>query len=264
MRQLYCLALSAAAFAMVSFGQQAPPTGFHAVACLKVKPGKDAEFKRWALESNHKVQQANLESSRISQWMLASAVMPQGTSAVCDYVSISVFPGLPPAPQSTEELGVALKKASLTMSAQEYIDKRSSLVELVTYEMWQTRLLVGAMHKGDYLFVNRMKVQKVDDWISNEKKVWQPMAEQWIKDGSLAGWILVLPVLPGGTGLKYQAMTVDVFPNWQAAMKYPDNVPETFKKAHPGKDFDHALEYLTMRDLAVQELWKVEDLVAAQ
>lgn len=89
------------------------------------------------------------------------------------------------------------------------------------------------------------------------------MAEQSVKDGSMHGWFLNIPVLPGGSEPKYQATTVDVFPTWDDAMKYGGDIAATFKKVHAGKDMDHTFEYLKMRDLAVQELWTVEDVVTA-
>lgn len=161
----------AATYTLTMAAQQAP-VGYHSVACVKVKPGKGAEFQKWALDSAHKVQQANADSGRIAAWYLLSAVLPQGNSVMCDYYSISIYPALPPAPMGTEALGVALKKASIGMSAQEYIEKRSSLTDLVSSEMWQNQIAVGTLKKGDYLYINRMKVAKLEEWIETEKKIW--------------------------------------------------------------------------------------------
>lgn len=240
---------------------QQPPSGYHSVACIKVKPGKVAEYQKWTSDSVHKLQQANADSGRISAWYLVSSVMPQGNAAMCDYYSVSFYPGSPPAPMGRGELEVALKKASTGMSAQAYIEKRTSLTDLVSLELWQTHIAVGTVKKGDYLYLNRMKVPKLEEWIETEKKIWQPMAEQWVKDGGMHGWSLNVAVIPGGSELKYQATTVDVFPSWDAAMKYGNDIAATFKKVHAGMDMEHTFEYLKMRDLAVQDLLTVEDVV---
>jgi len=257
---LFLGAVVAVTLAVALPAQQAP-SGYYGFACIKVKPGKGAEFQEWAADSLHKFQQANVDSGRFSAWFLLNSVMPQGISATCDYYSLWRYPALPSPPMGAEAVGEALKKASAGVGAREFIERRTALVELVSMEIWQIQIGVGTVQKGDYLFINRMKVPKVDEWVDMEKKIWQPMAEQWVKDGGLHGWFLNLPVLPGGSELKYQATTVDVLPNWEAAMKYGADISETFKKAHPGKDMEHTFEYLKMRDLAVQELWKVEDVV---
>jgi len=125
-RTLFLGAALVAAFSASLAAQQAP-SGYHTVACIKVKPGKDAEYRKWATDDLHKLQQAVADSGRITTWMLLRSVMPQGSSAACDYLSISVFPGAPPTPMGLDSMGSALKKAGLTMSAQEYVDRRSSL-----------------------------------------------------------------------------------------------------------------------------------------
>jgi hypothetical protein len=51
----------AAAFPVTLPAQQAP-SGYHTVACIKVKPGKGAEYGKWAAEDVHKRQQANADS----------------------------------------------------------------------------------------------------------------------------------------------------------------------------------------------------------
>jgi hypothetical protein len=111
-------------------------------------------------------------------------------SAVCDYLIISIYPGAPPEPLSPEALGEALKKAGLTMSAQQFIDRRDSLTTLVSNNLFQNRASVGgSLKNGNYLVVNYMKAANVEDCVAFEKKVWQSVAEALIKDGKSAGWV---------------------------------------------------------------------------
>jgi hypothetical protein len=114
------------------------------------------------------------------------------------------------------------------MSADDYLARRSSLSQLVSTEMWRTAVAVGEIQKGNYVFVNHMKVPNMRNWMELEQSIWKPMAEAWVKDGTLHGWVVAHPVLPGGTGLQYQAVTVDVMPNWDAAFK-PFPIEKTFK-----------------------------------
>ena len=185
--RLFISAALVAAFS-VSLSAQQAPNGYHTVACIKVKPGKEAEYRKWAAENGRKLQQANADSGRITTWFLLRSVMPQGSSAACDYLSVSIFPGAPPAPMGLDSMGAALKKAGLATSAQEYVDRRTSLTELVSNNMFQNQITVGSAQKGDYFIVNYMRVPNMTNWLAYEKKVWQPMAESMAKDGVQRGW----------------------------------------------------------------------------
>jgi len=255
------LSVALAAAFPVTLAAQQPPSGYHTVACIKVKPGKAAEYRKWAADDVHKLQQANADSGRISAWFLLGYVMPQGTSAACDYLSISLFPGAPPAPMGMDALGAALKKSGLAMSAQEYVDHRGSLTDLVASELWQNQIDVGTLEKGDYLVLNHMKVPKMDEWIAFEKKVWQPFAESMVKDGVQRGWFLNVQVIPGGSDLKYQASTVDVYPSWDAYFKLNNGFAERFKKVHPDMDINQTFDnFEKLRTIGSLEMLSVEDV----
>jgi hypothetical protein len=258
-RSLFGVAL-VAAFSVTLSAQQAP-SGYHTVACVKVKPEKATEFRKWAAEDARKVQQSFADSGRISAWLLLRAVMPQGKSAACDYLSISIYPGAPPAPVELSDLGAALKKAGLTMTAQDFVDRRAALTELVSNNMFQNQLSVGTEKKGDYLVVNYMKVPNIADWLAYEKKVWQPMAEVLVKDGVTRGWSVNVQVLPGGSALKFEAVTVDIYPSWDAVFK-DFGFAEHFKKAHPDMEVGTTMQaFEKLRTILSSELFTVEDMV---
>ncbi len=258
---LFVSALVAATLPLTLLAQQ-PPNGYHTVTCIKLKPGKSfADYRQWVAEGPHKLQQANADSGRISAWYLLEYHMPAGTSAACDFVNVSIFPGPPPAPQRLEELGALLKKAGITMGTKEYVDQRSSMAELVFAELWQNWSAVGTLQKGDYVVLNHMKVHNMADWVAYEKKMWQPFAEAMVKDGVIHGWFLNTPVYPGGTDLKYQAATVDVYPSWDALFK-DDGFEERFKKVHPGADMNQTLaSFEKLRTIGSLELLSVDDVV---
>ena len=81
-------------------------------------------------------------------WSLLHSVIPQGTSAECDYLSIALYPGAPPKPGGLDKIDALLKKAGLTMSAQEFVDHRSSLTELVSNDLFQNQISVGTMKRA--------------------------------------------------------------------------------------------------------------------
>ena len=142
------VALTALSFPLLS--QQAPPTtGYHYVQCIKTKPDKGVEFRKWAEGDLHKYVQGLVDSGRLSSWALVRAVTPAGSTSPCDYFVVSFYPGLPPEPLGMADLGPALKKAGLSMTAEEYIAHRDSVSTLVTSGLWQNYVTVGSMQKGD-------------------------------------------------------------------------------------------------------------------
>jgi hypothetical protein len=237
-------------------------SGFHTVACVKVKPEKNSEFRAWATSELHKYDQSRVDTGTLSEWILLRSVQPQGSSAECDYLSISVYPGAPAEPLSPEALGAALKKAGLTVSAQQFMDRRDSLTTLVSNNLFQNRALVGTVKTGNYLVVNYMKAANVEDWVAFEKKVWQPMAEALVKDGMTAGWSLNVQVLPGGRDLKFQGVTVDIYPNWDAVFKQDPQFVERFRKVHPDMEFGTTFEqFEKLRTIESIQVFTVVDRV---
>jgi hypothetical protein len=260
MKSIFLSAALAATLSITLFAQM-EPSGYHSVACFKVKPEKASEFHKWVAEEGLKVQQAYADSGRISTAFLLRAVMPQGTSAACDYLSVSFYPGAPPSPISPDAMGAALKKAGLMISAQDYVAHLTSLIELVSNNLFQNRTTVGTARKGDYFIVNYMKVPNTTDWLAYEKKVWQPVAESMVKDGATRGWSVNVQVLPGGSDLKFQAVTVDVYPSWDAIFKGL-GFAERFKKVHPDMEIDTTMEtFEKLRTILSSELYVVDEMV---
>ena len=62
--QLLASVAIAAAFSVTLPAQQAP-TGFHSVACIKVKPENNTEFRKWAAEDVHKYAQSRVDAGAI-------------------------------------------------------------------------------------------------------------------------------------------------------------------------------------------------------
>jgi hypothetical protein len=253
----------AAAFSVSLFAQQ-PSTGYHSVACLKVKPEKNAEFRQWAAEDAHKYAQSRVDSGAVSSWFLLHSVIPQGHSAECDYIVVTMYPGAPPQPMGLEELGAALKKAGIPGTAQEYVDKRNSLVTLISNNLFQNQAFVGAMKKGDYTMVNEMKVHNMEEYLAYEKKVWKPLAEAMAKDGVRSGWSLNTQVLPRGSDLAYDAVTVDVFSTWDSIFKDDAKFVERFRKTHADLELGTTFEqYEKLRTIVSTKLYVMDDLVSA-
>ena len=260
-RLFVCAALAAAFCSMLS--AQQTPTGYHSVSCIKVKPENNSEFRKWAAGDVRKLAQYRVDSGAYSSWMLLRSVIPAGRSAECDYVLVSVYPGIPPHPMDLDELDADLKKAGIAMTAQQYVDRRNSLTTLISTTLAQNRAFVGTSKKGDYYVVNYMKAANIDDYVAWEKKAWMPFAEAMAKQGTRSGWSLNTMVFPGGADVKFNAVTVDIYPTWDSI--FADfNFYELWRKVHPDMEVGTTFEqYAKLRHQGDVDIYQLQDTVTS-
>jgi hypothetical protein len=260
-RWIRCAALAAACSLTLS-AQQAP-SGFHTVNCVKVRPEKSAEFHKWISDVVTKLAQSRVDSGAVSTWYLLRAAMPQGQSAECDYLTVSIYPGAPPE-FGPDQMSAALKKAGISMTAEEYASRRDSVARLISTTMYRNQAGLGKANKGGYLAVNYMKTSTIDDWLKFEKEVWKPIAEQMVKDGVQSGWSLNLRVLGLQSDLPWQGVTVDVYPSWDAVFKDDPQFNDRVKKVHPDKDLNAMFYQLgKTRTMVRSELYAIEDMISS-
>jgi hypothetical protein len=266
-----CL-LPAVAFGVVcavASAQQPAPAPYFAVNCVKVKPGKSAEFDKWTKDVLHKYAQARVDSGAVTAWVLLGSVQPSGTTKECDYIISAFFPGIPPKPMEKEAVDALLKKSGAGVSVDQYREKRDELSELATSGIWQQVAHAGSPgQKGDYLAINYNKTKDGQKWIATEKRIWMPFADELAKQGIIRGWEVDARVVPDGSDLKYDGVTVDAYPSWDAYFNFMTNpkLEELWKKVHPDLTFQTAFEdeYPKVTNQLRVELWVIEDLVAAQ
>jgi hypothetical protein len=109
-----------------------------------------------------------------------------------------------------------------------------------------------------------MKSANVDDWIAYEKKVWQPLAEAMVKDGVESGWSVNVKVLPRGSDLPFQGVSVDVYPSWDAVFAGDPKFVDRFRKVHPDMEFGTTIEqFEKLRTITSSQLYSLEDMVTA-
>lgn len=258
--------LTAATCSAAALSQQQQPAGYHTVLCIKVNPGKDAEHRKWWDEEGKKLTQAIVESGQVAAYYRLRAVAPSGTSAPCDVLTVSVYPGLPPEPPTPEQREALLKKAGIT-SAEEFQARGNATRTVVSSEIFQNQLALGTMKKGDYVAVSYMKTAHINDWITMEKTIWQPLADAMIKEGVQSGWSVNLEIFPNGDDMPYQGVSVDVYPSLAAAIKgqnFDPRFDEWFKRVHPGLDENSTLDNaLKTRTQSKVYLFQIEDVVEA-
>ena len=262
----YRLLLGAALAAALSaplFAQQAP-TGFHSINCVKVRDGKGAEFSAWLEGTVQKVAQSGVDSGRIAGWLALRTQIPQGSDAQCDYVLVTFYKGLPNEPLGSAAVTEMLKKAGVAMTEKEYRDKRDTMSYLVYNNITQYQALVGQAKKGGYLVFNSINAPDAGACVDYEKKVWQPIAEEMLKDGSRSGWAINTQVFPSGTKDRTAVSTVDLFPSWDAVMKQGDGFVARWKKVHPDMELGTTFEQFgKLCNIDNTVLYKVEEVTMA-
>lgn len=261
-RHLLWGAALAAALPVMLVAQPASP-GFHSVSCVKVRSGKNADFNKLVNGDLRKYQQSRVESGAISGWIELRTVVPAGREATCDYVFVSFYSGLPPAPMGDEEMTAALQKAGISSTLEEWRQEHEAAGYLVFNSIDRTALHVGEAKKGDFIVVNDMKVSDVSAWVATEKKLWQPIFEDGIKDGSVDGWSVIVQFMPRGAEDRGITYTVDIYPSWDALFKFfGSGFPDRWKKVNPDVPIDQGMaEEHKNETIEHTTLYKVVDAV---
>lgn len=244
--------------------QQQAPSGYHRVTCVKVKPGRTAEFRALITGDISKVEHSQLDSGTISGWLLLRTIVPAGSDATCDYVFVSFYPGLPPAPMSDEETKAVIEKAGIGKTVSEWGQEHVDNGYQVNNNITRYLTLVGAAKKGDYLVFNSMSVTNLSAWVDWEKKEWQPFAEALIKDGFMSAWAINVQIFPRGAKVQNRASSVDVYPSWEAAMHGfgGKKVMDLWNSVHPDLKFDDAnAQADKLRTIDAATLYKVEEAI---
>jgi len=264
--QIFTALLFAALSGMALAQQPQPPTGYHSVTCVKVKPDKGAEYRKWWEDEGRKYMQATVDSGTVQTYYRLRAVMPAGTSAECDLVLIQLYPGLPPEPPNPEQMAAVLKRAGLSLTPQEFIQHRDALRTLVSYQVFQNQASVGSIAKGDYLAVSYMKTSNINDWLTMEKSVWQPVASAMIKDGIQKGWSVNLLAMPYGDDLPYQGVSVDVYPTLEGVFNAQNdaNFEARLKRVFPNEDLDAKMtKAIKTRTQSFVRLFQADDVISS-
>jgi hypothetical protein len=258
------LALVASTLSVTLVAQQQAPSGYHRVSCVKVKPGRTAEFRALIAGDVSKFEHSQLDSGTMSGWVVLRTIVPAGSDATCDYVFVGFYPGFPPAPMSDEETKAVLEKAGIGKTVSEWAQEHVDNGYLVNSNITRAVALVGGAKKGDYLVFNSMSVPNLSAWVDWEKKEWQPFAEAQIKNGLMSGWAFNVQIFPRGAKVQSQASTVDIYPSWEAAMQGFGGKKgvDLWNSVHPELKFDDAIaEASKLRTIDAATLYKVEEAI---
>ncbi len=255
------------ATAGTSFAQTAPDPGTIRDYCIKVAPGKVADYETFVKDVTLPLARARAEAGEFAWLLVARGVFPAGSSARCDYRIVYGYKGLPPEVASKETLSAALKRAKLTMSFDEMVARRDALTHLVGVELWYAIDGVGSdVEKDNYVVLNHNTVKdgQFAEWQKLETTYWKPLVEAWLKAGGKGSWSISSLRWPTGTSAPYSSLSVDVFQDWNSMVR---GVPlnDLWPKVHPKITSAEVFERLAKtRSVYDQEVYKVVDVVNAK
>ncbi len=260
------LLILTALVAMTGFSQDQKEPHTVRDICVKAVPGKAMEAESFARDVMVPLNQARADAGEFAWFLFVRGVVPAGSSAKCDFRAVYGYEGLPAETASTEQLEAAAKRAKLNVTGNEIRTKLNSLTQQVDVEYWVNRDSIGRnAQDGSFIRLNHyhVKPQATNDWIRLETTYWKPLVEAWDKGGGKGSWAAYELWMPQGDSQPYDAMTVDIFPDWNSLLH---EVPlgDLWPKVHPHTDMTSVFDQLDrVRSRHDIEIYKVIDIVAA-
>ncbi len=232
--------------------QQQPAIYAHS-RCYKAHPGKLGELRAFFDQKARVLGETGVQVGKFAAYTVLEAVVPRGADNNCDFIATSRFVGYPSdlAPGSDE----ALKK--LGMSQGELGESLQSAGYLFRSNLWRAVDYVGQGREGAYVVIDLMKTQDRAQWEELESSVFKPMQQARVDAGDLLGWGASALIMPRGTGLEYDAVAYNIFPDMQATGRRPGYVA-LFAKVHAGKDSGPVFEKTrSSRDIVSSGMYRV-------
>lgn len=235
--------------------------------CVKVAPGKGADYEAYLKEVTFPLARARASAGEFDWLLVARGVIPAGTSARCDYLVVYGYKGLAAEEASRDTITAALKQGKVAITFDEMVARRSALTHLVGVELWYAIDGVGpAPEKDNYVALNHNAIKdgQEAEWLKLETTYWKPLVAAWIKAGGKGSWRVSSLRWPTGTSTPYSGLSVDVFADWSSLVR---GVPlnELWPKVHPNITSTEVFERLAKtRSVHDQEIYKVVDVVRAK
>ncbi|HKJ42684.1 MAG TPA: hypothetical protein VKA27_11360 [Sunxiuqinia sp.] len=243
-----------------TLAQENHPT-FAVVDFMKVNQGDEDKYVQ--VEENYwkPIHQERIKDGEIVAWELYK-VRYTGTDDEYNFVTVTLFDD----PAKLEHpLQVDWEKIKPEADLDKMFAETMASRQLVKKILFMQLDGVDAGENGQpvkYLQVNFMKVKPGGEsaYVANEQKVWKPVHQEFVKNGTRAGWSIWQTLYPNGAGEPYQYVTVDDY-NSFAQLGQAD-FQAAFKKAHGDEDVSELLKETDQaRTLEKSELWELLDIV---
>lgn len=233
--------------ATFSFAQEKEnPTVYYVVDYMKVNAGMHSKYlkleKTWK-----KMHEVNIKSGRQANWNLEQVISPSGENVEYNYVTSQAFVGekqfaaymenSDPFPGDWESM-FTHEEASLMMETNQIRTRVKSEIYAVVDQVFPANPTGGKYRMVNY-FAFKDNVTRADH-VAMEKEIWRPIHKARVDAGDMAGWGLGARVLPIGSDIPYDDITVDFYDNVLQMMA--PNWDKYFGKVHPNKSIDDLMD----------------------
>jgi len=164
-----------------------PKPVFLRSTCVKANPGAGPEFEKLHADTIHKLAQYRIKQGAMLRYALSRAVLPSGEQAECDYMVSFSYSGFP-AEITPESTAKNMKAAGVAMAFDAYAAKNRSLARPIATRLFLLRAEAGAISAGNYIHINRKKINNQQQWLKLETEIWKPLQEARVAGGQLSGW----------------------------------------------------------------------------
>ncbi len=211
---------------------------------MKVEPGKDADYLKterlW-----QKVHQRRVAEGQIEGWALYRSVLPSGTNAQYDYMTVT----------TTKDGNQMEQSNSMDW---DYITKGMTTEELaLANDTEKTRKIVAralymlterTQNGGKYIELTTLRANAGQGGkLAEFEKMMKPVFEEIAKSGTIAGWRfgeILYPITPQ-SGTSYRVITTNTM---EDMLTWNDkSLQKSFKKVYPAKDYNATMK--AIRDI---------------
>lgn len=252
----------AALFAKAALAQNAKEPNTVIAYCLKAAPGKYGEAAAFVQNAIVAVDQARANAGAFAWEAIMSGVVPLGQSAPCDFRLVYGYHGF--FPDSEGDLQAELKRGGVNTDLKEFFAKEDSLTPLKNLEYWVNVDGTGTgMRNGYFIRLNHYKVKPGEgaEWSRLESTYWKPLVDNWTKAGNKGDWAVYRLWVPNGENQPYNAMTIDIFSDWNS-MAHGLPLNDLWPKVHPDTDMTGVFDQLErVRSRYNTEIYKVTEIV---
>ena len=235
--------------------------------CVKAAPGQLNAISALLPEMSRFLQ-VRVDDGSMSFFVALRAAIPAGSSARCDYILAYGYEGYPPEPLTRAQQEANFKKSGVAGSYDEFIARRDRAMTLVSNDLLRVVAngMVGSGSAvGGYVRLNLNKMKPghtVAEWGKFETEGWGAYVASVAKERPGFGWRAEALVSPAGLSLDYNAVTVDILPNW-AATGGGWGGAQVWNKVHADMTMgDYIAKLWGMVDRYKVELYRVAAVVA--
>ncbi|BCS35420.1 hypothetical protein TBR22_A46470 [Luteitalea sp. TBR-22] len=249
-----------------ALAQAAQPEYHVVLTYIKTAPGMQDAYRDHLVNVSSKFYGELLkEQPNLMGWSAASAMF-DGVDSRYDYVTATIYSGLPPEPSTPAD---ALYQRAAGMTRAEYVKKLATMRTVVGTELLSSisrSMAPGTARVGDFRVTQQLKAKpgmgnEVTDLLRTRL---HPMMDMRRTAGELKSWGAWARQFPGGTSSTYDVLLVNTYKDMASALKGLDasKTADVFAKANPGKSYatyvNDARDYA---EVAVRGLTRVVALV---